>query len=169
LNNNKTKFPFLLKFTNSNFFRNSSQDFFLVLLILIVGYLSFHLYLNVDNFIVNKNKLKEEKKKIGTIQVEVLNGCGVEKAGELFTSYLRSKNFDVIQTGNYFSIDIENTLIIDRIGNINKAIILADSLGVDHQNVFQQTNKNYYLDASIIIGKDLYKLKPYILMKGIMN
>lgn len=116
-----------------------------------------------------KNNFKNEKNKLETIQVEVLNGCGVDKAGEIFTSYLRKNNFDVIQTGNYISIDINNTLIIDRSGNIDKAIIIADSLGIEHKNVIQQVNKKYYLDASIIIGKDLYKLKPFKLKEGLIN
>lgn len=169
MNNNKIKFPFKKKFLNLIFSRNSFQNFFIILLILIIGYLSFDLYQNIVHILSKQNNFKEEKKKPDTIQIEVLNGCGVEKAGEIFTSYLRKNNFDVIQTGNYISIDINNTLIIDRSGNIDKAVMIADSLGIEHKNVIQQVNKKYYLDASIIIGKDLYKLKPYNLKEGLIN
>ncbi|GAB6281690.1 MAG: hypothetical protein STSR0008_04310 [Ignavibacterium sp.] len=170
MNNNKIQSPFIIKFSNLIFSRNSFQNFFIILLFLIIGYLSFELYHNIYNIWGKKNNLIiEEKKKTDTIQVEVLNGCGVEKAGEIFTSYLRKNNFDVIKTGNYISIDINNTLIIDRSGNRNKAIIIADSLGIEHKNVIQQLNKKYYLDVSIIIGKDLHKLKPYNLKEGLIN
>lgn len=93
------------------------------------------------------------------IQVEVLNGCGVEKVGDFFTDYLRKTGFDVISTGNYISFDMDNTLIIDRAGNISNALVLADSLGINKSNVIQQIQKELFLDVTIIIGKDFNLIK----------
>lgn len=88
------------------------------------------------------------------IQVEVLNACGAAGLADKFTDLLRSKKFDVVKTGNFSSFDIDNSFIIDRVGNKNFAYSLADSIGIGKQNVIQQFNKNYFLDVTLIIGKD---------------
>ena len=94
------------------------------------------------------------------IQVEVLNGCGIPVAADNFTSFLRQRHFDVVQIGNYISFDIEKSMVIDRVGNIANADRIADSLGISRKNIIQQINKNYFLDASVVIGKDFETLKP---------
>ena len=94
------------------------------------------------------------------IQVEVLNGCGIPGAADNFTSFLRQRHFDVVQIGNYISFDIEKSMVIDRVGNIANADRIADSLGISRKNIIQQINKNYFLDASVVIGKDFETLKP---------
>lgn len=94
------------------------------------------------------------------VQLEVLNGCGVSGVADKFTEFLRQKNFDVVQIGNYISFDIDNTLIIDRTGNRANAEKVAEALGVEKQNIIQQINSDYFLDVSLIIGKDFSKLKP---------
>ena len=72
----------------------------------------------------------------------------------------RNQNFDVVQVGNYISNNIDETMIIDRIGNRANAEKLADVLGVHKKNIIQQLNKDYFLDATLIIGKDYNKLEP---------
>lgn len=94
------------------------------------------------------------------MQIEILNGCGVPGLGETFTTFLRKSGFDVIQTGNYISFEVMNTIIIDRKGNIQNAIAVADSLRAGNSAVIQQINKDYFLDVSVIIGKDYKQLKP---------
>ncbi len=88
------------------------------------------------------------------IQVEVLNGCGNTGLADKFTDLLRSKKFDVVKTGNFTSFDIDNSFVIDRVGNKDFAYTLADSIGIPKTNVIQQFNKNYYLDVTLVIGKD---------------
>lgn len=94
------------------------------------------------------------------IQVEVLNGCGVTGLADRFTDYLREKNFDVVNVGNYIYNNINQTLVIDRTGNFANAQKVAEALGVKKSNVIQQLNNNYFLDVTIILGRDYYKLKP---------
>jgi len=88
------------------------------------------------------------------IQVEVLNGCGVTGVGDGLTDVLRAKGIDVVKTGNYRSFDIENTFIIDRLGKIETANRVADSLNLDKRFIITEKNKNYFLDLTIVIGKD---------------
>ena len=88
------------------------------------------------------------------IQVEVLNGCGKSGIADKFTELLRKNNFDVVNTGNYKSYDVNYSILIDRTGNLQNALKLADLLNIDHKNVIQQINKNYFLDVTLIVGKD---------------
>ncbi|BDQ02698.1 LytR C-terminal domain-containing protein [Ignavibacterium sp.] len=92
------------------------------------------------------------------IQVEVLNACGTAGLADKFTDLLRSKKFDVVKTGNFASFDIDNSFVIDRVGNKDYAYSLADSIGIPKSNVIQQFNKNYYLDVTLVIGKDFNNL-----------
>ena len=88
------------------------------------------------------------------IQVEVLNGCGVTGVGDGLTDILRAKGIDVVKTGNYRSFDIENTFIIDRLGKIETADRVADSLNLNKRFIITEKNKSYFLDLTIVIGKD---------------
>ena len=91
---------------------------------------------------------------VHTLQMEVLNGCGKAGAGDTFVDFLRKNNMDVVQTGNYISFDVPNTLIINRSGKDERAKYIAQLLGVDQAYIIKQYNKNYYVDVSVIIGKD---------------
>jgi hypothetical protein len=95
------------------------------------------------------------------IQVEVLNGCGVGGVADRFTDYLRSKNLDVVKSGNYISDDVGVSLVIDRSGNMANAYKTAKVLGIKSENVIQQLNKDYFLDVSIVIGRDYFNLTPF--------
>lgn len=105
----------------------------------------------------HSDKNDEVKSKI--LQVEVLNGCGIAGAGDVITNSLRQKGFDVISTGNYQTFDMDETIIIDRIGIIDNGYRVADSLGITRKNVITQINRNLLLDVSIIIGKDFNSFK----------
>jgi hypothetical protein len=50
-------------------------------------------------------------------------------------------------------------LVIDRVGNIANAGKVAEVLGINHDQILQQTNKEYFLDVTLIIGKDFNSLK----------
>ena len=88
------------------------------------------------------------------IQVEVLNGCGVAGVGDGLTDILRKKGIDVVKTGNYRSFDIDKTFIIDRMGKVETANRVADSLNLDKKFIITEKNKSYFLDLTIVIGKD---------------
>jgi len=96
-----------------------------------------------------------------TLQIDVQNGCGVPGIADKFTEYLHSKGFDVVEKGNFSSSDIKTTMIIDRAGNMKNAKRVAEALGVSDKYVIQQMNNNYFLDATVVIGKDYEELLPY--------
>lgn len=140
-------------------FSNTILITLIIFLAIIVLFLSYSLYMKVQNISNDKNKNDNEVAS-AIIQIEVMNGCGVDGVAAKFTDYLRQKNFDVVQVGNYMSNSIDETLIIDRIGNRANTEKLADVLGVDKKNIIQQLNKDYFLDATLVIGKDYNKLEP---------
>jgi hypothetical protein len=131
----------------------------IVLLSALVVFLSYSLYLKIRIISQDKNKPPQGVAS-AIIQVEVLNGCGVEGVAAKFTNYLRQNNFDVVQVGNYRSDNIDETMIIDRIGNRANTEKLAEVLGIEKKSILQQLNKDYFLDATLVIGKDYNKLKP---------
>ena len=141
------------KHRSTNLFLNISI-LILSILILFLGY-SLLSKLNVFGEISEIDNLVKHKK---NMQIEVLNGCGVDGVADSFTDYLRTKNFDVVNTGNYRSYNIDNSIVIDRTGNIINAEYLAEVIGIDNKQVIQQKNKNYFLDVTLIIGKDYRQL-----------
>jgi hypothetical protein len=94
------------------------------------------------------------------IQIDVLNGCGASGVAQLFTDYLRKRNFDVVQSTNYKTFDVEESLVIDRTGDLATARKVAYALGIEEKNIVQQINPDYYLNVSVVIGRDYEKLKP---------
>lgn len=97
------------------------------------------------------------------IQVEVRNGCGVSGLAKEMTAYLRTVGFDVVESGDHTTFDEERTRVIDRVGNLDAAKQVAMALGIPDSSVTQEIRSDYYLDVSVIIGKDYLTVKPYIL------
>jgi hypothetical protein len=94
------------------------------------------------------------------IQIEVLNGCGVSGIADKLTDYLRVNYIDVVNLGNYRSFEIENSIIISRNDKIINAEKVAALVGLDENSIIQQTNSDYLLDVTFILGKDYRNLIP---------
>lgn len=139
--------------------KNKNHFFIIVTIILFVFmvFLSYSLLKNLGIFSSEQKEVIKPKNVQQLIQVEVLNGCGVSGVGDKFTDLIRSKGFDVVKTGNYISFDVDKTFIIDRVGKENTAFKVADSLGIDKKNIIIQKNEQYFLDLTIVIGKDFNK------------
>ena len=97
------------------------------------------------------------------ITVQVLNGCGVQGLANEITQYLRNKNFDVVDIGNYGGgWDLEQTLVLDRVSLESKyAKKMAKELGVNKNQVAPQLEDSVQLMVTVIIGTDYKKLKVY--------
>lgn len=109
------------------------------------------------NFEQPKDKQQMEPPRI--IQLDVLNGCGAKGVGSRFTDFLRANGFDVVEMKNYKSFLVNQTLVVDRIGDLSLARRVAAALGVSEKNIIQQINPDYFVDLSVIIGKDFSELK----------
>lgn len=130
----------------------------IAVLLLLVVYLSSFLFTNrfVPFDEENTRTLAPSGK---PIQLDVLNGCGVSGAASKFTTYLRRRGFDVVEMRNYKSFDIQETLVIDRVGNLATARQVAHALGIQHKNIIQEINPDYFVDVSVVIGRDYPMLK----------
>lgn len=129
------------------------------LLVVVVGYLAYSL--------LSRNVLQPpvDSAKSGAalgeiIQIDVLNGSGLQGAANNCTSYLRARGFDVVEMRNYKTSDVHESLVIDRVGNKKNAEKVAYALGIKKKNIVQQLSHDYYVDVSVVIGKDFSSLKP---------
>ena len=95
------------------------------------------------------------------IQVEVLNGCGVNGLAEKFTNYLRQKNIDVVSRGNYKNFRVKKSLILDRIEDADKSQEIASALGINSAQISLEKDESLQLDATIVLGADYKRLKPF--------
>ena len=146
---------------------NLFYNLIIFFLVVLVVYLSYSAYLKIMQ--KSPEKILEEKTEIAAeiIQLNVLNGCGVSGVADRFTDFLRSQEFDVVELGNYTingktNYNVDESFVIDRIGNKANAFKVAKILGIETSKVIQQLNDDYFLDVSLVIGKDYYKLKPII-------
>ncbi len=95
------------------------------------------------------------------IQVEVRNGAGIDHLAAETTHYLRDRGFDVVDVGNHASFQQERSVVIDRVGDLEAARKVAEALGLPADRVRQEIRRQYYLDASVIIGHDYKQLRPF--------
>jgi hypothetical protein len=148
---------------NNSEAKKSTANLFLniiiIFLITLVAFLSFSVVKKINSS--GSKVVPAESKTVPAviIQLEVLNGCGVAGAAEKITDFLRTNHVDVVQMRNYTSFDIEKSLVIDRTGNKLNAEKIADLLGIDRRNIVQQISTDYFLDISLVIGKDYNQLK----------
>lgn len=138
----------------SNQSSNLLLNIIIVVLALLILFLVYALVAQLSNTL-RKEEISEQKLILPSqVQIEVLNGCGVTGVADRFTEYLRAKGFDVVNKGNYSSFDIDNTLVIDRSNNPDKSSMVANALGLESKRIVRQFNNQYFLDVTLIIGKD---------------
>ena len=119
-------------------------------LIIVVGYFSYAFIARSSQQNHDAAAAKTQK----VIQLDLLNGCGEKGIAAKLTTYLRKNGFDVVEMKNYKTSNIQQTLVIDRVGNLQSARQVAAAIGVSDKNVIQQLNPDYFVDVSIVIGKD---------------
>lgn len=153
---NKIKSKSDLKSLTSNIFLN----IIIVILGIVIIYMSYAIIVKIKSNSKDTSTVEKVQAAAKIIQVEVLNGCGAAGVGDKFTNYLRDNKVDVVNVSNYSSFNIDRTMVIDRIGNMANAKKVASILGIKEENVIQQINNDYFLDVSLVIGKDFKQLKP---------
>lgn len=144
-------------FTNP---RSNGLNVLIAALAIAVLYLSYSL-LARNIFHPPVNSKKGDRASVRAIQIDLLNGCGVNGAASKFTGYLRARGYDVVEMKNYKTFDVKESLVIDRTGNIETAQKVAYAIGVKDKNIIQQINPNHLVDVSVVVGKDFSALKPY--------
>ena len=95
------------------------------------------------------------------IQVEVRNGVGESGLASTATQYLRSRGFDVVENGNHTTFGVDSSFVVDRIGNPRAAERVAAALGLSAERIHEDIQEDYYLDVSVILGRDYHTLEPF--------
>lgn len=154
-----------------NKFKNYSLNVLIILLAVLTLYLLYNFVMHAttgskqDNAKVqtadsSSNTITKQPSS-KTLQIDVQNATGVQGIANEFMGYLRNAGFDVVEMGNFATSDIKTSMVIDRTGNMKNAKKVAQALGISEKYVIQQINKNYFLDATVVIGKDYMELNPY--------
>ncbi|MAL18490.1 MAG: hypothetical protein CL670_03450 [Balneola sp.] len=136
-------------------FLNAAIGFLSVLLIVLVAALFTRI---IYPRIFNERAELQSELISEIIQIEVLNGCGISGIANSYTGLLRKNGFDVVETGNFETFDLQETIIISRSGVMDNAYRVANALGVSQANVIRESSPDFYLDVSVIIGHDFEKL-----------
>ena len=158
---------------NSSEFVSKLKHYSINLLIVLLAVVTIYLFYNLfkrlttpqsdtKTQVIDSTTYLTKQPSGGTLQIDVQNGCGVSGIADKFTEFLRSKGFDVVEMGNFSTQDIKTSMVIDRTGNMKNAKRVAQSLGISEKYVIQQMNKNYFLDATVVIGKDYTELNPFL-------
>jgi hypothetical protein len=118
-----------------------------------------------DETTIDETEVEEEAPPptpVHTIQIEVLNGCGVNGVAKIFQSKLRENGFDVVNTENYVVKgkvfwNVDQTFVIDQIGVAEQAKSIAKALGIPVTLVESRENPAAIYDISVVVGKDYKK------------
>lgn len=86
------------------------------------------------------------------VRVEVLNGGGYAGAAREATETLRDQGFDVVFFGNAGTFDRDSSVVLDRMGALDRARDVADALGI--RNLRSEPDSNLYLDVTVVLGRD---------------
>lgn len=101
---------------------------------------------------------------MSVIEVEVLNGNGVYGLAAQFTDFLRSKGFDVVNSGNADHFDYPTTLVIQRSERVESSYRMAELLNIsksDTSRLVVQPDLSLATDITVIVGKDYKTIKPF--------
>jgi len=138
-------------------------------LILLFSILTYLIVNDKTNFLTQNNDLsmlmnqtKSEKKTGKKIQLKVLNGCGDKGVAILYTNFLRSEGYDVIEFGNASNFDFTKTkIIVHKEDNISFVNEIIDILKISSSQVEYKYSKNIFYEMSVIIGGDHKNLNSF--------
>lgn len=93
-----------------------------------------------------------------TIQIEILNGCGIDNLAAEARTHMRRRGFDVVGVGNYASQDVDTSFVVDHTGDLQAARKVASAIGIPVEHIRQETEEDALLDATVVIGRDYESL-----------
>ena len=106
-------------------------------------------------------KTKYEEKTGHKITVEIHNGCGIPKLANLYTEFLRSEGFDVIDSRNADNFEYTKTQILHHQGDKARALSLGKTMTIDDALITEDKNTYLIHDLTLILGNDYRQLNSY--------
>jgi hypothetical protein len=135
----------------------------IVVLVGVIGYEAYAIYDGREQTVPLPPAHQRDSIRVnGGMQIDILNGCGAPGVGQTVTEFARSVGYDVVEMKNYKNFNQDNSLVIDRSGKLDAARELAARLGIDPAHVVQEISRDYFVTASIVIGKDYGRLRPWL-------
>lgn len=86
------------------------------------------------------------------VTVDVRNAGGVDGMARTATGHLRESGFDVVSLGNARTFGHDTTVVIDRVGEPEKAAAVARAMGVSR--VMSEPDSNLFVDVTVRLGSD---------------
>jgi len=88
----------------------------------------------------------------GTVEIRVLNGCGIPGASRLMTNRLRDLRFDVVSAENAANFDYIYTQVINHSGRPEVGRAVAEALNC--KLLSDKADNLALVDVTVILGKD---------------
>lgn len=95
------------------------------------------------------------------IQVNIVNASSVKGAGRTVLEFLRERGFDVVELSTSPNV-VDTSVVVDRLGDRTSALKVASVLGIADSMVVSNLDSMMFVRASVILGKDLRTLEPFI-------
>jgi hypothetical protein len=86
------------------------------------------------------------------VRVQVLNATTTAGLARTATNVLRERGFDVVETGNAPRGTAPQSVVIDRVGNLEQARQAADALGISR--VESSGDPSLILEVTVVLGSD---------------
>ncbi len=99
------------------------------------------------------------------IMLQLFNGAGDKSAVAILSDSLRAMGIDVGDEVRNSRSVYPYTILLDRKGNPQLMDSLATILGLPHDRIVLQRNKNIY-DATLVVGKDYKQILKKVLEKN---
>jgi hypothetical protein len=142
----------------SNLFLSITIIIVLTILILLFGSLIFRI-INSDKLNTSETEQKRAESE-SSIQISILNATDVNGLAGKFRDFLRNRNIDVVEIGNYDTL-VQKSFIIDRVGDTTSSKHFARIIGLPDSMIVVNIDSSFFLKASLIIGSDYKKLKMF--------
>ena len=108
------------------------------------------------------SKTKTEIKTGDKIQIQIQNGCGLSGIAKVYTKFLRTSGYDVLEYANANHFNFENTQLMvhkkDTIGFVNEMVQI---LKIKPDFITYNYNNNFIYEMTVIIGHDYNNLDSY--------
>jgi hypothetical protein len=94
------------------------------------------------------------------IQLNVINASGQQGIAKKTMNYFRERGFDVVEISTADTLS-NISYVIDHLSDTISARNVAYAIGLSDSTIKHDYDTTLYLRASVVIGTDYFKLKPF--------
>ncbi len=94
------------------------------------------------------------------IQLNVINASGQQGIAKKTMNYYRERGFDVVEISTADTLS-NISFVIDHLSDTISARNVAYAIGLSDSTIKHDYDTTLYLRASVVIGTDYFKLKPF--------